>query len=296
MKKLFVRIGGGLGNQMMNYALALSLVEVHGAQMIIDTSEFKLIPGRKYGLLNFTGPAATEHAGLFRSVLFFVARCSQRFGLGWCRLVLAMFGYRLFAARDAIDFLPVYRRLKSELPNNAYLSGCYGFVAYMPSRKTLRAEFMLREALNDANMRIRERIEKANVLSVAVHVRRTDYLLAKNGTPVLNPVYYCRAISKMRELVGSEPTWFFFSDDIPWCREYFVDLPNAVFVTGNDRLPWVDIHLMSKCRHHIIANSTFSWWGAMLAADGGHVICPDKWFNPVEESVCTTLSPDWLRL
>ena len=104
----------------------------------------------------------------------------------------------------------------------------------------------------------------------------------------------------MEELVES-PVYFVFSDDLPWCMENLertrllpVDLAQSWYA------PLADMHLMSQCRHHIISNSTFSWWGAWLnTAQGKIVLAPDRWFNSEPMNTLAlrhTLQPDWQRV
>lgn len=138
-----------------------------------------------------------------------------------------------------------------------------------------------------------EKIRTAEERSVSLHIRRGDYLLALNGTPALGEAYYRRAINMMRQRVGN-PQWFIFSDDIDWCRQKFVDLEGACFVTGNEDTPWEDIRLMSSCRNHIIANSTFSWWGAFLASEAGVTVCPNPWFKGMPTCADVMVPEDWL--
>jgi hypothetical protein len=117
---------------------------------------------------------------------------------------------------------------------------------------------------------------------VAVHVRRGDYL--KNPAVFANIFttdYYARADQLMSTLLGRPYLLLVFSDDIPWCmaNPLFPAERQVVYVSGNDAS--TDIYLQSLCNHHIIANSSFSWWGAWLATgEGQQVIAPATWFGP----------------
>jgi hypothetical protein len=116
--------------------------------------------------------------------------------------------------------------------------------------------------------------------TIAVHVRRTDYVndpktVAVHG--VLDADYYDRAIGLMTRLVA-EPRLFVVSDDERAARELLHDWPHATFATGTTHLD--DMHLISCCRHRIIANSSFSWWGAWLdSRTDGITIAPRAWFS-----------------
>lgn len=135
--------------------------------------------------------------------------------------------------------------------------------------------------LDPKNESIRQQILSSN--SVSVHLRRGDYLRGKNfkdfGT-YSNKQYYRRAIDKALEELLS-PSFFIFSDDIDWAKANF-RINNAVctYVNGNEgNDSWKDLMLMSLCKHNIIANSTFSYWAAMLNPNNDkHVYYPKKWF------------------
>ena len=121
-------------------------------------------------------------------------------------------------------------------------------------------------------------------IPIAVHVRRTDYLQHSDSFPVLPESYYRKAMTLMKaQYPGCE--FIFFSDDIPWCKETFGNNePGIHYSEGHDDI--TDMYLMAKCRHHIIANSSYSWWGAWLrkifyGLDLIHtVIAPAVWAGP----------------
>ncbi|RIK37863.1 MAG: hypothetical protein DCC58_17440 [Chloroflexi bacterium] len=117
---------------------------------------------------------------------------------------------------------------------------------------------------------------------VAMHVRRGDYLnLPDKHTNLHGSDYYQRADALMGRLLNRPYVVLVFSDDIPWCRAnpYFPADRRVEYVSGNDQ--FTDLYLLSLCDHHIIANSSFSWWGAWLAQrEDQQVIAPSTWFGP----------------
>lgn len=119
--------------------------------------------------------------------------------------------------------------------------------------------------------------------SVSVHIRRGDYLGIEN-TKVVTTTYYLNAINYVKSKIAS-PSFYFFSDDIEWVKSNF-SLNNAIYVDWNiGKDSWQDMCLMSNCKHNIIANSTFSWWGAWLNENPGKiVIAPKKWMADLDES------------
>jgi hypothetical protein len=132
--------------------------------------------------------------------------------------------------------------------------------------------------------------------SVALHVRRGDYLLNKNqehhGACDLD--YYKKAILHMQGMTKNDCMFFIFSDDITWCRENFHFLNNKLFIVDTDK-PVYDLELMKNCKHNIISNSTFSWWGAWLNNfDRKIVIAPKVWWASYPGE--TIALDDWIKI
>jgi hypothetical protein len=124
--------------------------------------------------------------------------------------------------------------------------------------------------------------------SVSIHVRRGDYTLYPDHHPPCSKEYYDSAIS----LFGEDCKFLVFSDDIEWCRENF---PGDRFHCVDTGSPYVDLKIMTMCKHHINANSSFSWWGAWLnPKEGKRVICPSRWFGPaISKSVEDVYCEGW---
>ena len=112
--------------------------------------------------------------------------------------------------------------------------------------------------------------------TVSIHIRRGDYVNQPQFHPTCSPEYYSKAAS----LFGDSPTFFIiFSDDIAYCRTLFAESENVLYVDNTD--PYIDLCLMSMCDHNIIANSSFSWWGAWLNNNPNKiVVAPNQWFGP----------------
>ena len=114
-----------------------------------------------------------------------------------------------------------------------------------------------------------------NNITCSIHVRRGDYLNYPNAHPTQNVAYYMKALKK----IPNECVCLVFSDDIKWCKENFPEIEGKfVFIEGNK--DYEDLFLMSQCNHNIIANSSFSWWGAWLNKNENKiVVAPSKWFG-----------------
>jgi Glycosyl transferase family 11 len=141
----------------------------------------------------------------------------------------------------------------------------------------IRTEFAFREAPDGENLEVLRRIKNTKN-SVSLHIRRGDYTLDAEGNVALPIDYYSRAIADLKRSLR-EATFFVFSDDIEFARHSLSGEMSAVFVDHNDSFSaHEDLRLMSSCHHHIIANSTFSWWGAWLGTEPTKiVIAPRRW-------------------
>lgn len=127
--------------------------------------------------------------------------------------------------------------------------------------------------------------------SVSLHVRRTDYLNSNGFHPIQDNNYYTTALN----YIGDYDNLYIFSDDIMWCKEN-LDYKNMVFIEGNDSV--TDIWLQSFCKNNIIANSSFSWWGAWLNNNKNKkIISPNKWFgNNVQINTKDIIPDGWIKI
>ena len=131
--------------------------------------------------------------------------------------------------------------------------------------------------------------------SVSLHVRRGDYLDPQNAKQyggICTLDYYNKAIEiVMNKYVN--PRFFVFSNDFEWCKKN-LQIDNAIFVTNNTgENSWIDMYLMSQCKANILANSSFSYWGAMLNMNDNIVVCPKKWSNTHTPNI---FPHDWIGL
>jgi hypothetical protein len=135
---------------------------------------------------------------------------------------------------------------------------------------------------------------------VSMHVRRGDMVKNPEVAQVhgsCNIDYYKRCMLQIEQRVD-HPEYFVFSDDPLWCKENLQSNFPIHFVTGNDgSKAFLDIQLMRHCRHHIIANSSFSWWGAWLNPNPTKIVlAPIKWFNAGEHNTSDLIPPTWERI
>lgn len=135
---------------------------------------------------------------------------------------------------------------------------------------------------------------KDNLMSM--HIRRGDYVHLPNHHPTVSPTYHIAATEYItnREAVDG---YVVFSDDIEWCKQTFGNEQDITYIEGEE--DYIDMYLMSMCKHNIIANSTFSWWGAWLNQNPDKiVVAPNQWFGPARSDLNTDdLIPEtWIKL
>lgn len=188
----------------------------------------------------------------------------------------------------------------NSLPDHTYLRGYWQSEKYFKQiGDQLRTELTRPEPVDETNRQLME--ETAACDSVSLHIRRGDYVSnAKtskvHGTCSLE--YYRNAASHIAEKTGSEPTFFVFSDDPEWTKQN-LKLPFPMkFVTHNPiEDPWLDLQLMTSCDHHVIANSSFSWWGAWLNDKSQKiVVAPERWFADPGKNDHDIVPDSWTRL
>lgn len=293
--KIVVKLMGGLGNQMFQYASALALANRLNGDLFVDKQyfsvDFKLKnTPRKYNLDVFkVAPGFYRHFLL--SNLFF-QRLSNKFSL--VRRILLLFNIAYLTDRDDIDLIAEARY------RCYYLDGYWQHKAFFKElQQELTEAFQFKTELDYNNKAILPVLAAQN--SVAVHVRRTDYLLPESCHVVLGSDYYQAAINLIKAEVPS-PAFYFFGDDHEWIRSTFnIDNESMILVKGNEgALSYMDMFLISQCKHKVISNSTFSFWGAFLSAyPQGITIAPVKWFLPGKASMFnqSELLPDqWLKI
>jgi Glycosyl transferase family 11 len=287
-KIVAIQLVGGLGNQMFQYAMARALALRNGADVKIDTRFYARQKKRRYEL----------HV--------YPVRCSfltkdERFRFGLRSKKRRRF-YHKFLYRDwtvyrerHFHFDPAVKGLAPPV----YLAGFWQTERYFHDiAEILRREFTPVEPLESQNAQIEAKI--ADVNAVSVHVRRGDYVASErlnrfHGTCSLD--YYRRAAEFMRDRVDA-PHFFVFSDDPEWVTQNLRFEPAVTHVTVNSPARgFRDLQLMSRCRHHIIANSSFSWWGAWLSRSPDKlVVAPKRWFNQAGHDTRDLLPEAWVKL
>lgn len=277
-----VNIIGGIGNQMFQYAFAMSLKAKNPEEeVLIDTSHFN-----GYRL----------HTGFELKRVFDVKLSPARRGQ-IARLSYYIPHYTVSRALRRV--LPVRRSEYIEPKAFRYDSsaldalGSLYFEGYWQSPRYFEQcaaavveAFRFPEFYDQLNLNAARLLGEQN--SVAIHVRRGDYVGAANFSGICTLEYYRKALEQVFELIKT-PTFFIFSNDMDWCREHIIPLlrgADAHFIDFNTgQKSYRDMQLMSLARRCIIANSSFSWWGAWLnARPDKFVVAPMRWANCSDSS------------
>lgn len=277
-----VVLSGGLGNQLFQYALGRHLSIKYNKRLLLDASLY----GRQYkprvaSLRIFDLKATITDPPLSMYIRrLFGKQVWELFPKHTYSEEMASFNPSLLAT-------PGVRTVKGYFQSEKYFSAVAA---------QIRADLTFRRLPFSAeSTQMRDAI--LNSEAVSIHVRRGDYLLSAQFH-VCTIDYYRNAIAFFKGRLH-HPTFFVFSDDMPWCMDnlkgtefVFCDLSQSRVEPAND------MRLMSLCKHHIIANSTFSWWGAWLNADDNKIVAsPSVWLNGQTADLVDDIIPEaWTKI
>ena len=275
-----IELKGGLGNQMFQYAYGRKL-EIFGGKIIFDISFFrldtsKITTARNFKLNNFnigTKPQFSNRQSRFH---IFFTKIKRKFGF----------------------------KIEEYFQSEKYFKGI---------EETIKKEFTLKNPLTEYTQVVFDKIKNVPI-SVSLHIRRGDYVKdiktnAYHGVCSLE--YYQKAYEELTKKLNSSFEIFVFSDDIEWVKENLKLLPVQVseiaeslsspvqmhFVSNPNIPDYEEIFLMSCCKHNIIANSSFSWWGAWLNPNKEKIIiAPEKWFANKKEDSRDIVPQTWIKI
>ena len=290
-------IFSGLGNQMFQYAAGKALALHHKTTLKMDIQWFeetdKQQTKREYGLgiFNLPDPIASK-----KETQYFTNKPPDNiFG----RLKVK---YHLS--------IPPYKRPIYEEPyfhfdshffdgrKSALIIGYWQSEKYfLPIADLIRKTFTL-PVNGSENQEWERKICSTN--AVSLHVRRGDMIHNPEVARVHGSCdiqYYIKAVELLSKEI-SHPEFFIFSDDPEWCLQHIqIPFPTHVIQNNQGHDSWQDMQLMRMCRHHIIANSSFSWWGAWLnPMSEKKVIAPARWFNSEDKDLRDLLPSGWIRI
>jgi len=286
---VIVRLIGGLGNQLFQYALGRALAASRSTTLKLDITDYETYKVRAYALSHFN---VIESFATRDEIL-------RLRGGGWMAQHPSRRLHRLIPFRKDSYVLEKGFAFDPEVlrsPDDVYLEGYWQSEKYFRSIEgLLRREFVIRHSLSSRDQEMAVRIARCN--AVSLHVRRGDYVSNPGSSRVhglCGADYHQAAVRRIAEVVP-QPHLFVFSDDPQWAAGNLHLGHPMTIVTGNDsRRDYEDLHLMSLCRHHIVANSSFSWWGAWLDTNPDKiVIAPERWFAREQHDTRDLFPPTW---
>jgi len=276
-------IKGGLGNQMSQYAFYLNLIKLHDA----DIYPLDMCFNFEHNGLELNKIFPNINKKFIRSpIIYIVVRlmATSRFPLVTLPLkfILNILGVNCINESYSYE----YNKTNCRAPINTmlYLGGWHSDKYFEKVGDEIKNIFEFDESLLDVkNMATVNYINNCN--SVSIHIRRGDYYTVGKNIfgEICNKEYYLNAMIEIERYVEN-PRYIIFSDDISWVKENLnINGRYIDFNISNDS--WRDMYLMSKCKHNIICNSSFSWWGAWLNQNEGKiVVCPSRFINSKNSS------------
>ena len=291
---VIVKLLGGLGNQMFQYATGRAVAHRLGTQLLLDVSAFAQYDLRRYELgewairARVASPQELAQAGVAAKPTKWLSQIGRALGYG----------------RAVYDFKEAsfaYNPEILQVTSPVYLDGYWQSDRYFSHvAELLRQEFVLKHTLDRNNERMAARIRDAGMRAVSLHIRRGDYVSDPHTAQyhgVCSLDYYQAAVDHLAERVP-DPHFFVFSDDLDWAKDNLKLRHAMTLVDVNDADQGArDMALMMMCQHYVIANSSFSWWGAWLNSHADKiVVAPERWFSGASHDTSDLIPASWIRL
>lgn len=291
---IIVKLKGGLGNQMFQYAAGRALAHRHNTVLKLDMSflhsnQANETP-RKFMLDKFNIsaecalPAEVPYLGIKTSLYRQVKSLYLKHMNKCCTNILLDYDHNI---NERFFYAPDNSYLEGYWQSEKYFSACSDIIIN---------EFTPLSEPEDTNKQLSYSIKKTN--SVSIHIRRGDYVnnaRINSVHGICSIEYYQQCVKNISVLVDN-PEFFVFSDEPDWVKKH-LQLDRTVTVVNHNapEMPIWDLWLMSKCKHNIIANSSFSWWGAWLNNNPEKIVfAPKRWF--LDENVSINIIPEEWRL
>lgn len=285
---IIIKVMGGLGNQMFQYALYKKLLQIN-KDVKVDIHYFNNV---------------AMHNGYELNKVFdlnpSIATNNEIKRLGDTERCISSKIRRKMGFKKKSHFTPSSDQVATFIPeifviDEMYLDGYWQSEKYFKDVDTIiRKDFTFRNDLRGRNAIICQEILHNE--AVSLHVRRGDYLKIPLYQNICTRDYYVNAINYISDRI-KKPKFYIFSDDIEWC-ESNLDIKDATFVNWNKGSDsYIDMQLMSNCKYNIIANSSFSWWAAWLNNYKNKiVISPKKWFSDPNINQDDIIPETWIKI
>ena len=291
---IVTKLIGGLGNQMFQYAAGRRTAIVNHTELKLDISGYDYQVGitpRKYMLdiYNIQASVATK-----QEIKLFNNHSKHRIQRNLHRVMVFLLRRHYIRQKTS-----GFARGFLTIPDNSYLDGYWGSDKYFKDiEAVIRQDFTFKSSPDLENKKLIAKIK--NSKSISVHIRRGDYVLDKKTNQfhsVCSLKYYQQAVKLITQKV-SQPYFFIFSDDPQWAEKHLnFQQPMQVVKHNYKKNHHEDMRLMAHCQHHIIANSSFSWWGAWLNSHPDKiVIAPKKWFRDPSINTKDLLPQSWIKI
>lgn len=291
---IIIQLIGGLGNQMFQYALGRAISIKINTPFALDISKYYDYPLRTYKLSSFNiveNIVNKDQVNTIKSGLMSYTKRKLK------SLHIIPY-YKLNYIIEEFNKYYTYDPNMFKIGKNVYIEGYWQSEKYFKEIKSIiQNDFKLKTNLSYIDRNTLKLINNSD--SISIHIRRGDYV----SNPIVNQVhgtcsldYYYDAIDHITRKIDN-PHFFIFSDDIEWVKNNFsINFPNC-FVSGKGNEDYIDLTIMKNCKHHIIANSSFSWWGAWLSENPEKIVCaPKRWVNNRKIILNDLLPNEWIRV
>jgi hypothetical protein len=293
---IVIKLQGGLGNQMFQYAFGKAISIKLSSPLYFDNSFFKLEESSHFSNRHYNLDVFPFHINLLSK-----NKISNFINPNPIQRLLNKLNLN---RKDVFKEITLeFSERVFNLSNNLYLDGYWQSEQYFNRITTqVRKDFEFIKPFSSLSESISCTLAKENN-AVSVHIRRGDYISSATNSKVHGtcPIDYYHQAMRLLNAKLNKPQFYFFSDEPEWVEQNLVNsLNNFQIIKHNQGTDsWQDMALMSKCKHHIIANSSFSWWGAWLNPSPDKiVIAPKIWFaDPgLNDQSATIIAENWIRI
>ncbi len=282
---IIIKIDGRMGNQMFQWAFGRAFEAKNGISPVFDDSKETL----KLGCFKMSKEIKTIKKPLWNTIL--------RKTIPFRNLRNKVTELKFAIPHFEEEVMCLYQPNLFDVKSPAYIVGYFQSEKYFDSIKPqLQKDFQLTKSLNEANKKILEKIKNTN--SVSIHFRRGDFLKSRVAAHFgnLGEQYYHDAVEYIAGNTTDPITLFVFSDDVNWVRENVKFGHETVYVDVNSgKQGYFDLELMKNCKHNIIANSSFSWWGGWLNENPDKIVVMPSPVRPHQPDY-DRIPDSWIKL